>query len=118
LKGGRSALIVQDLQNDVIIGGSAFADPGAPEHAESQNVVANERRLAEAAREAGMPVIHLWHIVEEGARRERLPPRATVRTAGNSHESGDPANAAASDRHNDGRFRIQITERKSQRHRS
>src|SRR3982751_6026969 len=63
----RSALIVQDLQNDVIIEGGAFADSGAPAHATSQNVVANVRGLAEAARQAGMPVIHVWYIVEPGA---------------------------------------------------
>jgi gluconolactonase len=64
---GRSALIIQDLQNDVIIGGGAFADSGAPEHAKSQNVVENVRRLAEQARSAGVPVIHVWYLVEEGA---------------------------------------------------
>ncbi len=63
----RSALIIQDLQNDVIIEGGAFADSGAPEHAKSQNVVENVKRLAEAARKAGTPVIHVHYIVEEGA---------------------------------------------------
>src|SRR5438552_12342366 len=63
----RSALIIQDLQNDVIIEGGAFADSGAPAHAKSQNVVENVRRLAEAARKAGTPVIHVHYIVEEGA---------------------------------------------------
>jgi len=63
----RSALIIQDLQNDVIIEGGAFAESGAPAHAKSQNVVENVKRLAEAARKAGMPVIHVHYIVEEGA---------------------------------------------------
>jgi gluconolactonase len=63
----RSALIIQDLQNDVIIDGGAFADSGAPAHAKSQNVVENVKRLADAARKAGMPVIHVHYIVEEGA---------------------------------------------------
>jgi gluconolactonase len=63
----RSALIIQDLQNDVMIEGGAFADSGAPEHAKSQNVVENVKRLAETARKAGMPVIHVHYIVEEGA---------------------------------------------------
>ena len=67
LAADRSALIIQDLQNDVIIEGGAFADSGAPEHAKSQNVVENVKRLAEAARQAGMPVIHVHYIVEEGA---------------------------------------------------
>jgi gluconolactonase len=63
----RSALIIQDLQNDVISEGGAFADSGAPAHAKSQNVVENVKRLAEAARKAGTPVIHVHYIVEEGA---------------------------------------------------
>jgi gluconolactonase len=67
LDAGRSALIIQDLQNDVIGEGGAFADSGAPAHAKSQNVVENVKRLAETARRAGMPVIHVLYIVDEGA---------------------------------------------------
>jgi gluconolactonase len=63
----RSALIIQDLQNDVIIDGGAFADSGAPAHAKSQNVVENVKRLAEAARKAAMPVIHVHYVVDKGA---------------------------------------------------
>ena len=63
----RTALIIQDMQNDVIIEGGAFADSGAPAHAKSQNVVANVAKLADACRAAGVPVIHVWYIVEKGA---------------------------------------------------
>jgi len=63
----RSALIIQDLQNDVITEDGAFADSGAPEHAKDQNVVENVKRLADACRAAGIPVIHVHYIVEEGA---------------------------------------------------
>jgi gluconolactonase len=63
----RAVLIIQDLQNDVMIDGGAFADSGAPEHAKEQNVVENVKRLAEACRAAGIPVIHVHYIVEEGA---------------------------------------------------
>lgn len=62
-----SALIVQDLQNDVIAEGGAFAESGSPAHAKSQNVVANVASLAQAARRAGMAVIHVHYVVEEGA---------------------------------------------------
>jgi gluconolactonase len=62
-----SALVIQDLQNDVIIDGGAFADSGAPAHATSQNVVANVKGLAAACRAAGVPVIHVWYIVEQDA---------------------------------------------------
>jgi len=63
----RSALVIQDMQNDVIIEGGAFADSGAPAHATSQNVVANVAGLAAACRKAGVPVIHVWYLVDEGA---------------------------------------------------
>src|SRR5580765_4620353 len=63
----RAAMIVQDLQNDVISEGGAFADSGAPAHAKEQNVVENVQGLAAAARRAGVPVIHVWYIVEPGA---------------------------------------------------
>lgn len=67
LNAATSALIIQDLQNDVIIEGGAFADSGAPAHATSQNVVANAAAMATAARAAGMAVIHVHFIVEPGA---------------------------------------------------
>jgi gluconolactonase len=63
----RTALIVQDMQNDIIMEGGAFADSGAPAHANSQNVVENVKGLAAAARAAGVPVIHIHYIVEDGA---------------------------------------------------
>ncbi len=62
-----AALVIQDMQNDVIIEGGAFADSGAPAHAKSQNVVENVRNLAAAARSVGVPVIHVWYVVEPGA---------------------------------------------------
>lgn len=63
----RAALIIQDLQNDVMIDGGAFAETGAPDHAREQNVVENVRNLAEACRRAGIPVLHVWYVVEPGA---------------------------------------------------
>jgi gluconolactonase len=62
-----AALVIQDLQNDVIIEGGAFADSGAPAHATSQNVVENVKGLADACRRLGAPVIHVWYVVEQGA---------------------------------------------------
>ncbi len=62
-----AALVIQDMQNDVIIEGGAFADSGAPAHAIAQNAVENVRGLADACRGAGVPVIHVWYIVEQGA---------------------------------------------------
>ena len=67
LDASRCALIVQDLQNDVIIEGGAFAESGSPQHAKDQNVVANVADLAAACRAKGVPVIHVWYIVEAGA---------------------------------------------------
>ena len=62
-----AALVIQDLQNDVIIEGGAFAESGAPAHATAQNVVENVKNLAAACRSAGVPVIHVWYIVDPGA---------------------------------------------------
>ena len=67
LDASRCALIIQDLQNDVMIEGGAFADSGAPAHAKEQNVVENVKDLAAFCRSKGIPVIHVWYIVEEGA---------------------------------------------------
>jgi gluconolactonase len=64
---GRTAMLIQDLQNDVIIDGGAFAESGSPQHAKDQNVVANVAGLAAACRAKGIPVIHVWYIVEDGA---------------------------------------------------
>ena len=90
----QTALLIQDLQNDVIIEKGAFADSGAPQHAKEQNVVANVKKLAAAFRKAGAPVIHVWYIVEKGApglklnaplfegvSRERARPRLVGREA-------------------------------------
>ena len=67
LDASRCVLIVQDLQNDVMIDGGAFAETGAPEHAKEQNVVENVAALADTSRSKGIPVIHVWYIVEDGA---------------------------------------------------
>ncbi len=63
----RTALIIQDMQNDVIIEGGAFAESGSPQHAKEQNVVENSAKLADACRAKGVPVIHIHYIVEAGA---------------------------------------------------
>src|SRR5437667_8577971 len=62
-----AALVIQDMQNDVIIEGGAFADSGAPAHAAAQSVVEDVKGLAAGARSVGVPVIHVWYIVEAGA---------------------------------------------------
>jgi gluconolactonase len=67
LDADRCVLIVQDLQNDVMIDGGAFADSGAPDHAREQNVVENVKALSDTCRSKGIPVIHVHYIVEQGA---------------------------------------------------
>jgi gluconolactonase len=63
----RCALIIQDMQNDVVMDGGAFASSGSPAHCKQQNAIANAMRLAEACRRRGVMVIHVWFIVEPGA---------------------------------------------------
>ena len=63
----KTALILQDLQNDVIIDGGAFAGSGSPAHAKQQNVVSHAQQLATLARARGIMVIHVWMVIEPGA---------------------------------------------------
>jgi gluconolactonase len=64
----RCALIIQDMQNDVVMEGGAFASSGSPQHCREQNAVANIARLAECCRALGVPVIHVWFVVPPGAK--------------------------------------------------
>jgi gluconolactonase len=68
----RCVLIIMDLQNDVIIDGGAFADTGSAEHAKEQNVVENVKALAATCRSKGVPVIHVWNIVEKGGTGSKM----------------------------------------------
>lgn len=63
----RCALIIQDMQNDVVMEGGAFADSGSPIHCREQNAIANVARLAEHCRKVGVPVIHVHFLVPPGA---------------------------------------------------
>ena len=67
LDANRCVLLIQDMQNDVMVEGGAWAETGAPEHAKEQNVVENIKGLAAACRSKGVPVIHVHYIVEDGA---------------------------------------------------
>ena len=58
----RCALIIQDMQNDVVMDGGAFADSGSPQHCRDQNAIPNTARLAEHCRRLGVPVIHVWFL--------------------------------------------------------
>jgi gluconolactonase len=60
LDASRCALIIQDMQNDVVMEGGAFASSGAPIHCREQNAIENVRRLAEHCRRRGVPIVHVW----------------------------------------------------------
>jgi gluconolactonase len=62
----RCALIIQDMQNDVVMDGGAFAASGSPQHCREQNAIANIARLAERCRALGVPVIHVHFVVPPG----------------------------------------------------
>ena len=62
----RCALIIQDMQNDVVSEGGAFAASGAPRHCREQDAIANVRRLADHCRALGVPVIHVWFKTPPG----------------------------------------------------
>lgn len=61
-----TALLVIDLQNDTVGEQGAFADAGAAAFAKEHGVIERVVRLASAARAAGVPVIHVWHVDEPG----------------------------------------------------
>ncbi len=66
LEPSRCALVIQDMQNDVVMDGGAFAESGSPAHCREQNNIANIKRLAEVCRTKGIPVIHVWFVCEPG----------------------------------------------------
>ncbi|MGW9111699.1 cysteine hydrolase family protein [Microbacterium sp. NPDC055683] len=61
-----TAVLVVDMQNDNIHPEGAFASSGAAEHAQQQEVVANVRRVLDAARESGAAVFHNRIVVHPG----------------------------------------------------
>jgi gluconolactonase len=68
LEPSRCALVIQDMQNDVVMDGGAFASSGSPQHCREQNAIENIQRLADRCRALGIPVIHVWFQVPEVAR--------------------------------------------------
>jgi gluconolactonase len=64
----RCALIIQDMQNDVVMDGGAFASSGSPDHCRQQNAIPNIARLAAHCRSRGIPVIHVWFVRRADAR--------------------------------------------------
>ena len=64
----KCVLIVQDMQNDVVMEGGAFADSGSPIHCKEQRCVENIQRLIDQCRKIDVPIIHVWFLVEKGAR--------------------------------------------------
>ena len=63
----KTALLILDLQNDVIHADGAFAGTGSADHAASQKVVEQASRLAAAARSKGVRVMHVHHFASVGA---------------------------------------------------
>jgi gluconolactonase len=64
----RCALIIQDMQNDVVMEGGAFAASGSPQHCRDQNALANVARLAAHCRMLGVPVIHVHFLAAPGGK--------------------------------------------------
>jgi gluconolactonase len=64
----RCALIIQDMQNDVVMDGGAFAASGSPQHCREQDALRNVARLAARCRDLGVPVIHVHFVVPPGAK--------------------------------------------------
>lgn len=69
----KTALVILDLQNDVIHPKGKFADSGSPLHAKKQNVVGNVKAIAAAGRAKGLPIIHIHMLLDEGTGRLNAP---------------------------------------------
>lgn len=78
----RCALIIQDLQNDVISEGGAFVNEIALAHTQKQKVVEHVSALANRARECGIPVIHVWFVTEKNGHglTENAPIFSNIKT--------------------------------------
>ena len=61
-----TALLIIDMQNDAIDPKGKFASSGTPDHQRMQNAIANVQEIASSFREAGMPVVHVHHVVNAG----------------------------------------------------
>jgi len=64
----RCALIIQDMQNDVVMDGGAFAESGSPQHCREQNALGHVAQLAAACRSRSIPVIDVHVVVPPGAK--------------------------------------------------
>ena len=69
----KTALVILDLQNDVIHPKGKFADSGSPAHAKSQKVVENAAAIAAACRAKGSAVIHIHMLLDEGTGKLNAP---------------------------------------------
>ena len=78
----RCALIIQDMQNDVVMEGGAFASSGSPGHARQQNVIENiatPRRSLPATRRDGDPRLVHRRAGRAGAHPQRPAVRGPAR---------------------------------------
>jgi gluconolactonase len=66
-----TALLIIDMQNDVVHPKGGWAAAGSPVHAKQQNAVAHIKAMLERARRRRMPVIHILHAMTPGGRDAR-----------------------------------------------
>ncbi|MGD9538874.1 MAG: cysteine hydrolase family protein [Alphaproteobacteria bacterium] len=66
-----TALLIIDMQNDVVHPKGGWAAAGSPIHAKKQNTVAHIKAILERARRRRLPVIHILHAMTPGGRDAR-----------------------------------------------
>ena len=73
-----SAVVVIDLANDFVYPGGVIADAGGPEYQRrAQAIIPQLRRLLEAARRAGIPIVYATDAHEPGdSELQKWPPHA------------------------------------------
>jgi len=63
-----TAMLIIDMQNDVVHPKGGWAEAGSPVHAKKQNTVPHIKAILERARRRRMPVIHVLHAMTPGGR--------------------------------------------------
>ena len=63
-----SAVLIIDMQNDVLHPDGGWAAAGSPAHAKQKGTVPHIKAIADKARRKRMPVIHILHVMTKGAK--------------------------------------------------
>lgn len=55
----KAALLIMDVQNDIVHEDGKYKDFGSPAHAKEQNILQNIKKVLDKARQVGIKVVHI-----------------------------------------------------------